>query len=96
MFGTATKKDKVEDSPGPGNYEPKFSKIQTRSREAMIIQTNADDRHSYIKGGKSPGPGHYLELGDPRAMQNTSTRGASGKGGGFNREDRTTEFDNVI
>ena len=62
----------------------------------MITQTNADDRHSYIKGGKSPGPGHYLELGDPRAMQNTSTRGASAKGGGFNREDRTTEFDNVI
>ena len=84
----------MEDSPGPGNYEPMFSKIQSRSRQAMIIGSGAEDRHSYIKSAKSPGPGHYMERGDPRLMQ-SSSRGAS-KGANFSKQDRMTEFDQVI
>ena len=57
----STNKVKLEDSPGPGNYEPLFSKVSTKMKTRDVVILSSKDRHSYIASVKSPGPGHYEE-----------------------------------
>lgn len=92
MFGTATKSEKIEDSPGPGNYEPRINTVHPKSYEAMIV--GSEPRHSYISkaAAELPGPGQYVEQGDPALSK--SQRGSS-RAGGFSQSKRQTEFDNV-
>ena len=57
MFGTAAKKEKLEDSPGPGSYEPREDLVHARVPDVLIAGT--EERHSYIdkSGSTKPGPG---------------------------------------
>ena len=83
--------------PGPGNYEPMYSKIQSRSRQAMIsTQVKEDDRYSYVQSTRSPGPGHYMDKGDSGMFAASTSRATSAKGGNFSMQVRMTEFDNAI
>jgi len=93
VFGTATKKEKIEDSPGPGNYEPLHSKIKTKSYEALIL-TN-EKRHGYINehSALSPGPGHYTDQGDARLLRSA---GGRSRGVGFSQSKRENELDHKI
>lgn len=94
MFGTSRINEKIEDLPGPGNYEPRFDKDSTKvkSRDALII--GPKDRHGYLRGAKSPGPGHYEDTGDARLLQASKPGCASGTN--FSLSQRKTEFDNAI
>ena len=87
VFGSAKKIEKVEDTPGPGNYKPNIQTVQTRSYEALIIGAQP---HSYIQKGSAelPGPGSYIEIEDPRLSK--SQRGS--RAGGFSQSKRKTEF----
>ena len=86
MFGSSTKKEAVVDSPGPGNYEPKFSVEKPRAYEALIL--GDENRHGYINGkaGEIPGPGQYVE--DENGIRTSRT-------GAFNKSKRETEFEKV-
>lgn len=77
----------MDDSPGPGNYEPHFDKVLPKSREALIL--GPKNRQSYIREGNEPGPGHYEE--DKVLSSSMSARGV-----GFGQTKRTTEFDTVV
>ena len=57
VFGSATKKEVVRDSPGPGNYEPKYGGEKPRITDVLIM--GDQQTHSYIpKNSRDiPGPG---------------------------------------
>lgn len=46
VFGSETKKEKINDSPGPGNYEPRMDKVRPRVPE--VVMDGSQERHSYI------------------------------------------------
>ena len=61
--------EKLEDTPGPGSYEPQKDKVLPRAFEATMEGEAV--RHGYIsKGvGELPGPGQYIEENsDPKLM----------------------------
>ena len=90
MFGSSSKKEVIQDTPGPGNYEPKYSVEKPRPYEAYIQGGEGDQRHGYIPGhaAEMPGPGQYIEDGSSaRQGQGRSTSGA------FDRSKRETEFE---
>lgn len=78
IFGTATKKERIDESPGPGNYEPHYNKVLTRAPEALIL--GPKDRQSYIRAGDEPGPGHYE---DEKVVQMAMSARVGARGNGF-------------
>ena len=76
------------DSPGPGNYEPKYGVEKPRAYEALIL--GDQQRHGYIPGGAAhiPGPGQYTEDASGAHMGQGSSRA-----GVFDKSKRETEFE---
>lgn len=45
-------------NPAPGNYDPNYQLVHQATRTAF---TPSEQRPSFDKFGKTPGPGHYLD-----------------------------------